>query len=100
MPQADPKDELWAEVERHPAALAHDGEGRLRGIISAGAEKLAAEPERSDEAMANLRLLLDRAAEMSAEREGDADVAVLDVAVSETGIELALRDLCPIFPFC
>lgn len=98
----NPVNELWAEVERHPASLAPDGEERVRQLVVTGAARLVGEPERSDEALANLRRVLDRAAEISAEREsdGEGDLAVLDVAVSEIGLELALRDLCPIFPFC
>jgi hypothetical protein len=92
--------ELWSAVEDHPTQLTQDGEERLRRLVSEAAGRLAAEPERSDEAIANLRLVLDRAAEMTEKGEEDTDLAVLDVTVTEESVEMALRDLCPIFPFC
>ena len=82
--------------QRHPSRVTPDGEPRLRQLVDAAAERLCAEPDRVDEAIANLNQLLDRGAE-AASFGGETLVVG---AVDSSSVEAALRVLCPIFPLC
>jgi hypothetical protein len=102
---ADPRalrHELWSAVERHPTQLTPEAEQRLRELVDGAATRLASEPERTDEAVANLQRFLDYAAEQGSdsEAEGDVGILALGVEISPADIEAGLRDLCPIFPIC
>jgi hypothetical protein len=102
------RERLWAAVEHHPSRLTPEGERRLQALVAEGAERLASEPDRIDEAVANLQLVLDRAAEDASEREegrperdeGGAGTLAVGATISGDNVDLALRFLCPLFPIC
>jgi hypothetical protein len=93
--------ELWNTVEEHPTRLTPEAQHRLDRLLGEATTSLAEDPSRVDEAHRNLSLLLDRAAAVGQGGGEESDVMVLERAqVSADDIESALRDLCPIFPFC
>ena len=93
--------QLRQAVEQHPAQMSRDAEEAMEQLLDQAAARLAAEPDRADEARRNLERLLDRAAEAAHDETGGADVLTLERAEVDAGaIQLALRDLCPIFPIC
>jgi hypothetical protein len=96
----DVNGQLWDAVEAHPTVLSDDGESRVRKLVSVGAKQLADEPERSAEAVANLQRILDLSAEKSAASAAGGGALAAGAAITEASVEAALRDLCPIFPFC
>ena len=95
------RQQLHAAVEEHPARLTASADAAIKRLLNHAAERLAAEPDRADEAQSNLRRFLDRAADAGGRDPGGADVLTVDrAAVDADAIQLALRDLCPIFPIC
>lgn len=101
MSESEIRRQLNAVVEEHPASMTRDGEEAMERLLEQAAARLAEEPDRADEAQQNLQRLLDHAVEIKAGEEGDGDVVTVDrVAVDAISIQLALRDLCPFFPFC
>lgn len=90
-----------AVIEEHPASMTRDGEEAMERLLEQAAARVAEEPDRADEAQQNLQRLLDHAAEVKAREEGGTDVFTIDrVAIDADAVRLALRDLCPFFPFC
>lgn len=101
MAEDDLRGRLWQAVQDHPTQLTPDGQQRLRQLVGEAAEPLAAQPERTDEAIKNLRHVLDRAAARESEQErGETTTAYRPTVIDTNKINAALRDLCPIFPIC
>jgi len=100
MSQHELRRRLAATVEQHPSRLTRDGNATLERVLDGAAVRLAAEPDRADEAERNLARFLGRAAELSGAAEGVEVLTVDRESIDADALEAALRDLCPFFPIC
>ena len=91
MAQALDKEQAWAIIngKLEELTLSHDASVRMEKLIDRGIGNL--EPSRSQEAVANLQLFADKLT---------LQVRGMTSPVGVEDVEVVLRELCPLFPFC
>jgi hypothetical protein len=93
MSEEEARGELRAFVSHHTASMSRGAQRRLATTLDEAAARFSNQPERADEARENIVRFLNRATSLSG---GGATFREID----EVGVEMALRDLCPIWPIC